>query len=169
MDIFLIPETAPFAISAFIFLGLFAIEVILLVFGASFSGAIDDMLPDLDLDGTDFSVGKAFSFVGFGRVPTLVLLMIFTLSFAAVGFGLQQALQGMLGAVAPTWLAVLLTMPVSLLVTGWASGLVAKIVPNVQTSAVSEATLIGRAATITYGTATRALPAAAEVRDDVLF
>lgn len=165
MDIFLVDGTAPFSISIMVFVGLFAVEVLLLVFGASLSGTVDDMLPDFSVDSGDFSVGKALSFVGFGKVPTLLVIMVFLVSFGLIGIGLQAAVSSVFGGYAPTWGAVSAAMLPSLAVTGRASALLARVLPNVQTSAVSEASFVGRGATVTYGTASFTLPAAAEVVD----
>ena len=166
MDIFLIDQTAPFAVSILVFLGLFVVELLLLVFGASFSGAVDDMLPDFDFDTADFSVGKAISFVGFGRVPTLMVLMVFLVMFGIVGLGAQSSFHDVFGSYAPVWIASAIALPLALMLTGFTSKVLARLLPNVQTSAVADAMLIGRGATVTYGNATAHLPAAAEVRDE---
>jgi len=113
----------------------------------------------------DFGLGQAMYFVGFGKVPFLMVLMSFLASFGLSGYAIQSVAHKMSGGVFPLLLAVPAAIVIGLLMTSRITAVLARIIPKEQTNAVSENTLIGREALVTYGTATTALPAAAEVVD----
>ncbi len=166
MEFLLSEANTPFTVAICVFLGLFTIEVLLLLFGASVSDTVDDILPDIDMDSPDFSIGKALTFVGFGRIPTLMVLMAFLVTFGLLGLGIQSEFRGVFGSFAPAWAAACMALIPSLFLTGQISRLLARVLPSIQTVAVTEASLVGRAATVVYGTATSSLPATAELRDE---
>jgi hypothetical protein len=168
MNFLLMSGVTPFTISLLVLAGLVLTEFLLLLVGTHFFGLADDLLPDFDYgaDSDGMGFGKALYFVGFGKVPFLMVLMSFLASFGLSGYGIQSIAQKFVGAVFPLALAVPAAVVVGLLLTSRITSVLARIMPKDQTSAVSEASLIGREAVITYGTATAELPATAEVIDE---
>jgi Protein of unknown function (DUF1449). len=157
----------PFTISLLVLAGLVLLEVVLLLIGTHFFGIIDDLIPDLqfDADAEGFGFGKAMYFVGFGKVPFLMVLMSFLASFGVSGYILQSVSYKLSSAVLPLAFAVPAAIVLGLLITGRITAVLARIMPKEHTTAISDNDLIGREAIVTYGTATSSLPATAEVID----
>lgn len=156
----------PFTVSLLVLVGLVLIEFVMLLIGTHFFGLVDDLLPDLDyeVDG-DLGFGKAMHFVGFGRVPSLMVLMSFLASFGLSGYAIQSIAHKLAGGLFPLLMAVPAAIVVGVLLTSRITAVLARIMPKEHTTAVSETTLIGREATVAYGTATFTRPATAEVAD----
>ena len=161
-----LPESLPFVVSLFLLLGIGILELVGLLIGMSLSGVIDDALPELSVE-ADGAQGlqKALSWLGFGRVPALVILVIVLAVFSIAGVTLQAAILRLFGSPMPALLAGLgaaaATVPVSSLLVR----AVARLVPKETSSAVNIDSLCGQAATIVIGTAKKGLPAQAKVRD----
>jgi hypothetical protein len=160
MNILIAIETWPFAAALVILLALGVIEGFGLFLGHSPSEWLQDFLPDAP-DGADGVLG----WLHWGKVPLLVLLVLFLMGFSMGGYVVQSLANGALGNMLPVWLA---SMPA--LLTGLASmhtvgGLIARIVPRDETAAVSENSLIGRAAVVSRGIAKTGYAAEAKVRD----
>lgn len=166
MDVFFTGGYLPFSIAILVFLGLFTIELLLITIGVGLSEAAGTVLPDTDMDGDISFLGHAISFVGFGKVPTTIVLMIIFAVFGVAGTVLQTTWNGLFGFVLPAGIAMVPTTLITLGLTRASTSLIARFMPSVTTSAVSERSLIGRVATITYGIATNKNPAEAEVRDE---
>lgn len=171
MNFLLSGGVTPFAISLLVLAGLVLIEIVLLLVGTHFSGLLDDMLPDMHLDidsdaGHEFVFAKALHFVGFGRVPFMMVLMSFLASFGLSGFLVQWASVSLLGTVLAYSGAVPLAFAGGVLLTSRICSVLAKVMPEDQTTVISEKSFVGRPALVTYGTATATLPATAEVVDE---
>jgi hypothetical protein len=163
--------TMPFSVSLLVLAGIVLIEIVLLLVGTHFFGLLDDLIPDLhaDLDhdgGHELSFGKVLHFVGFGRVPFMMVLMSFLATFGLAGFVIQWVSAGVIGRALPYAGAIPLAFALALPATGRICAVLARILPKEQTSAVSAATFIGREAVVKYGAATVALPATAAVLDE---
>lgn len=165
MSALLAPENTPFAVA----LALLLLLVVVQVLGAS------HLFPDLDFDG-DASGGGApeagadlggglVSMLGIGRVPFVVWLSFFLASFGLIGLSLQKLVESLLGgtfsAPAAGGMALAASLPVNAAITG----LVGKIWPRDETTAVPIDSLVGRRGTIAIGRAERGNPARATVRD----
>lgn len=185
---FFAPENLPFSVALTIMVILGFLEGLGLVVGLAFSELLDSLLPDHDVgldahvegDVPHFSGGsgvefghadhvgpftRMLSWLRVGRVPILILLVIFLLSFGLGGLVLQALVSAAVG----THLPALVAVPVAL-VFGVGSmnvlgGLAEKIIPRDESSAVSQESFVGRIAVITTGTARRGKPAEARLRD----
>ena len=93
---------------------------------------------------------------------SLILLTCFGLS----GLFLQSFAQNTFGAMLPTWFASAAAFAVSLPAVRLVGGVLARILPKDETSAVSEQSFIGRVGTITLGTARHNSPAEAKLVDE---
>lgn len=172
---------APFAIALLTMLGLAVVELIALVTGFSVNDVVDDFFAS-HVDVTAGSgatgmeatgpgeaasvVGRFLAWLHVGRVPVLMILIVFLTVFGVLGLVGQGMLRSITGFALPAILAAPAVFVVSLPVVRAASGLLARIMPRDETSAVDIATLVGRTAVVTGGTARTGLPAQARVRDN---
>jgi len=103
MDLLLAPETWPFAVAGLLMLSIAAIEGIALMIGASATGWVDSLLhhsPDALLHHSPDAPDTVDSWLGWlhlGRVPLLVLVILFLALFALVGFALDLVAAASLG------------------------------------------------------------------------
>lgn len=187
---FLAPENAPFAVALMIMVMLGFIEGIGMVIGLGVSDVLDSFLPDIDADleidvdiDADLDAGVAshgveighvdqigpftrmLSWLRIGRVPILILAVIFLLAFGLGGLVLQSVVSGLLGAPLPTLIAVVPALFFGVGSMNVLGGLAGKVVPRDESSAVSHDSFVGRIATITVGTARTGSSAEARLRD----
>lgn len=125
--------------------------------------ALADTEVDADVDG-GFADGL-LSFLGIGRVPFMVWLVSFLLTFAALGVGIQALADGLVGAPLDRWLAAAIAAVAALPVTGVVVRPIAAILPGDETSVVGLDSLVGRRAKIVTGRAAAGHPARAQVHD----
>jgi membrane protein implicated in regulation of membrane protease activity len=149
LDFIAAPENLPFAVALTLMLLIGVVEALGLGAGAV----------ELDLD-ADAGGGALLDWLGIGRVPLLMLLVVFLAAFGLLGLALQQAI-GPLSA----WIAGPIAAAAALPVTGIGARGLARIMPQDETTAVSLETLVGRRGTVTVGTARSGSPAQARVRD----
>jgi len=163
--VLLAPETWPFTAATFLMLLIAIIEGIAMVVGANLSESIQHALPD-PWDDVHGPFDKLLGWLYIGRVPVLVLIVLFLAGFAITGFGLNMVVHRFFGLWVPTIISVpaafLATLPiVRILGAG-----VARLVPQDETYAVSFESLIGRVGTIINGTARPGYPAQAKVPNE---
>lgn len=165
-------ENLPFAAAAVLMLALGGIELIGMLVAASPSAALDSWLPahgsDLDADaGAGMgAMAQALDWLHIGKVPSLVLLVLYLAGYAIAGFGLQALARAVLGQPLPTWLAAFAVIPAGLGAMRVCGRWFGKLIPQDESSAVSESTLIGRTGTVSEGCAVRGSAAQARVRDE---
>lgn len=160
-SLFFAPETVPFGVALALMLGLAVIEGIGLFTAMSPSQWLDNMVPELDADGLEGALG----WLHVGKVPMLVLLILFLLGFALCGYALQLIARGALGTYLPLWAAIVPAALMGLTTVRGLGALLAYIIPRDETSAVGEEALVGRAGMVTQGTARRGQAAEVKVRD----
>lgn len=122
-----------------------------------------DMDSDLHVEGDlhfDF-----LSWLGVGRLPLLMLIVIFLAIFGIGGLALQQLLRDLAGGPLPTLAAVPAVGIAALPVTGVAARLLAPILPRDFTTAVPLDVLVGSSAQIVTGRARSGSPARARAED----
>ncbi len=166
---------APFVIAGFVLLILLAVELLGFFFGG-ISGFLDNLLPesliDADLDAdmsvdSDMSLGlKALDWLYVGRIPTMILLILFIASFCITGFIIQQLAYSFLGHFISPWLAALDALVISVPLLKMLSALLYPILPKDESSAVSGDSLVGKPARILLGSASIGHPAQAKVTDE---
>ncbi|MEM8795505.1 MAG: YqiJ family protein [Pseudomonadota bacterium] len=187
MEILFSPATTSFAVALCLMLVIALIEVLGAFFGLSPSSAVDNMLPEVDADvdfDTDIAGGpldgdtpvvsttenagplsQVLGWLCVGRVPVLVLLIVFLTAFGMLGFAIQGLADSLIGTPLPEFLAVIPALAGALPATRFSGLTLAKLIPKEETEAVSQAHFIGRLATITGGEARRGLAAEAKVVD----
>jgi hypothetical protein len=162
IDFWLADENLIFA-AAFVLM--IAIGLLQLI-GLGDLGSDVDIDTDIDADvGGTGVVGGLLSFFGWGRLPFMILLVLFLLVFGLTGFAGQQFIQSLTGGLLPAMLAAPGAALVALPLTGLLSRPLAKIIPQDETTAVSIDDLTGRRAIIDIGTAKPGYPARAKVAD----
>lgn len=111
------------------------------------------------------SAGGILDILGIRKVPLTVWLALFCALFAGTGLVLQTALWSTLGWMLPRIIAVPLALVPSLAFTRSLAGLIARLIPRDETSAISERSLGRRRGVITVGTARRGSPAQVRITD----
>jgi hypothetical protein len=164
VDLFLAPENVPFGVAFGVLIGLAIVEGIGAFIAASPSALLENLLPDKDLDG-DGIIDGPLGWLHVGKVPLLVVLILFLFGFSLCGYVVQVFARGILGNYLPTWIAVVPSFFMGLTTVRGLGALIAHIVPKDETSAVSDQTLIGRAGIVMGGTARFGLAAQVRVRD----
>jgi hypothetical protein len=162
VNLFTAPETLPFGIAVALIVAIALLEGFGMLVALSPSNLIDDWLPDVD---SDSGLDRVLGWLHLGRVPALVLLILFLLGYALFGYGLQKVAFNLLGGFLPAWVAGLLAVPPGLATVRALGALVAHIIPRDETSAVSEQSLVGRVGVISGGCARRGMAGQARVRD----
>ena len=169
MNLLLAPETWPFAVAGLLMLSIAAIEGVALLIGASAMGWVDSLLhhsPDALLHHSPDSPDSWLGWLHLGKVPLLVLVVLFLALFALVGFALNLAAAGVFGAMIPPLIAAPVAAVASLPLMRVCAGGIAHLIPSDQTYAVSLDTLVGRVAVIVSGTARLGYPAQGKVTSE---
>jgi len=118
--------------------------------------------------GHDFHVDAEadwLSWLGVGRLPLLMLLVVFLAMFGAIGLVGQQIALDTAGRLLPAPIAVPAAALLALPLTGAAARVVALIMPRDETTAIDVDQLVGRRGAIVVGQARRGSPAKTRVRD----
>lgn len=150
LEIIAAPANLPFAVALLVMLLIGAVEAV----GLGASAVHLDVHADVD------GGGDLLGWLGIGRVPLLMLLVVFLALFGLIGLAIQQ-----FAGPLPLWIAVPAATVAALPLTGLGARGLARIIPGDETTAVSLDSLVGRRGTITIGTARRGSPAQARVAD----
>lgn len=173
-ELFVHPSNLAFSVSLCLMLLLGILECLLLVVGTTSQGFLDQFIPDdlldvhhadLDLDSNHSLWVQFLDWLYLGRIPVLVWLIIFLTTYALFGFIAQHLYLQVFGDFLPFWmiapLSLLLCMPIVRVV----SRIIAKIIPQDETTAIRLDQLIGLEAEIILGDAKPNYPAQAKVKD----
>lgn len=158
-------ETWPFTAAAFVMLLIGIVEGLAMLVGASLSETLQHALPD-SWGHVDGPFDKVFGWLYVGRVPLLVLLVLFLAGFALTGFGLNLVVHRYFNSWVPTIISVPVAFLVTLPIVRVLSAGLARVIPTDETFAVSFDSLVGRVATIVTGTARAGYPAQAKVPNE---
>lgn len=170
-------QNMPFSVALAVMFGIAVLEGVATLLGVGFSHLLDALLPDLDIDlhihaDVDASelpaatgLSKFLSWLRVGQVPVLILLVVFLMTFGLLGLGIQALVSNTLGLLLPGLVASTAALFISLPVVRIVGGGLERVMPKDETEAVSEASLVGRIATITIGKAEKGSPAEAKVKD----
>lgn len=175
--LFFSPGTVPFTAALGLMLAIGLLELLSTVMGLGVSHALDKVVGALHLDtdvdadvhvGDVHHVGALSQVLGWlhvGKVPVLIVFVIFLTLFGLLGLALQAIIQGLTGSMLPALLAVIPAFVGSLPGVRLTAGVLARVLPRDETDAVSRASFIGRIATLGPATALRGTPAQAKLRD----
>ncbi|MBT9609795.1 uncharacterized protein DUF1449 [Aquabacterium commune] len=162
MSLFAAPQNLPFGIGFALIVGIALLEGVGMLVSMSPSNFLDDLLPDID---GDSGLDRVLGWLHAGKVPALVLLLLFLCGYTVFGYSLQVVANGLFGGYLPAWLAGLLAVPAGMATVRGLGSLIAHIIPRDETSVVSEQSLVGRVGVIVGGGARRGLAAQARVKD----
>jgi|SRR5215217_335881 len=169
MDVFA-SETAPFAVAIGLTLAIALIELLGLLLGAQPSAMVDSALPDfdVDIDAPEMELGplsQSLSWLSFGKLPALVVLILITASFGLCGFAVHEVLRQTAGFALDPWIASVPALFGAAFITRHVGGAIARIMPKEETEAVSTKAFVGRVATVFRGVAGHGTPAEAKLTD----
>lgn len=137
-----------------------ALALMLLIGAAELAGLSGAAEIDADAHG-----GDLLGWLGLGRVPLSILLVLFLAIFGAVGLVGQQIAADRLGGPLSAWIAGPLAGVAALPLTGMAARLLGPLLPRDETTAIDLDDLVGRQATVVTGTAAAGSPARARAAD----
>lgn len=164
MELILAPESWPFSVSLILIIAIAIIEGSGLLIGHTFSGWLDQLLPDASV-----GAGASEAWLGWlhvGKVPTLVLLVTLLTAFTMLGYAIAALSKGLFGFYPPAILATPVAFVGALPVVRVLGAGIARITPRDETTAVLLETLVGRIAVIVNGTARTNYPAEARVKNE---
>jgi hypothetical protein len=164
MTVFLAPESWPFLLATIILLVITVLEGLTLLVGFSASHWLDNLLPHAE--GADGAFDSVLGWLHIGKVPLLILLVIFLTSFAVTGFALNLVVYALVGLRVPAVIAVPVALIAALPMVRGIGAAVARLIPRDQSYAVSLDSLVGRVAAIVSGTARHGFPAQAKVTSE---
>ncbi len=188
LDLFFSPHMQPFAVSLGVVVGMVVLELVMMLMGASLLGGDSDVSldaePGLDVDaGFDAEAGfeadlegaEAVSggdgvsglagWLGLGEAPFAIWLAGFLTAFGLAGYTLQAVLNAVIGAPLPAFIASVIALPVALAISARFARFIGRIMPKLETTAISSRSYGGRRGVITVGTARRGNPAQARLTD----
>jgi hypothetical protein len=158
-------ETWPFTVATFLMLLIAIVEGVAMVLGASVSESLQEALPN-PWDDVHGPFDKVLGWLYVGRVPLLVLLVLFLAGFALTGFALNMVTSRFFGVWTPPVISVPAAFFATLPVVRILGAGLARVIPQDQTYAVSFESLVGRVATIVTGVARQGYPAQARVPNE---
>lgn len=165
MEVFVAAQSWPFIVALLLLILVTVVEGLSVLFGLSASGWLDNVLPD-PWDSIHGPVDSWLGWLYVGRVPALVLIVIFLAAFSFTGLAVNLVVHRIAGI----WVPVLVSVPVAFVsampvVRILGAGL-ARVIPKDESSAVTLDTLVGRVAMIVGGEARRGNPAQGKVVTD---
>jgi len=146
-------ENLPFVVALTIVLLIGAIEAVGLGAGS--------LSHDLHLDAN----GDWLGWLGVGKLPLLMLLVVFLACFGIIGLVGQQLAHDHLGTLLPAVIAAPAAGIAALPATGLAARLLARVIPRDETTAIDLGQLVGLQGEIIVGRAAQGSPAKARIRD----
>lgn len=169
LDFAFAQENLFFGISLCLMLIIAFFEGVGVLFGVALSDTLDGLIPDFDLDpeigdvGSQGALSRLLGWLRVGKVPILMLLVVFLFWFGIIGYTFNFIAYGVLDLMLPSVIstpaAVLLALPC----TRFGGGILEWVMPKDETSAIKRDIFVGRVARITVGKATVERAAEAKV------
>ncbi len=119
----------------------------------------------MNIDGSSGLLVQFLDWLYIGRVPLLIWLIIFLTLYGLSGLILQSVLFQWIGQYITAWIMAPAGLFLSMPLVRYSAMLIARILPQDETTAIYSDELIGRTATIILGVATPNSPAEAKVQD----
>lgn len=148
-----------FSAALVVVLGIGVLELVGLLVGGSLSSMLDGVIGDVPEAG-----GLAWLHVG--RLPLLVILVLFLTAFSFLGFALQGVASAVVGQDLPALAASPLALVGSLPATRAVGSALLRIVPRDESAAIAASSFVGRTATLTTGEARQGKSAEARFQDE---
>jgi len=170
IDFLLTEFNTGFAISLGIVLAIALMEGIGMLIGLSLINLVDQISPfDVEVNfDTDVSSGGLTALIGWlylDRMPLLVWLILLLSNFAISGYSLNYLSINLIGSVFSTDLTYISAIILAIFLTRLSGGVVARVIPQNESAAISSMYFNGEIARITIGTARKNSPAEAVLTD----
>ena len=162
MSLFTAAQTVPFGVALLVMLGLAVLEMIGLVTSLSPTQWFDQLLPEPNIDG---GLDGVLGWLHIGKVPSLILLILFLASFAVIGYAIQIIARNILLGYLPAWVAAIPALFGAITSVRVCGKGLAFIVPKDESSAMSELEFVGRIALVTAVSSQQGMAAQARFRD----
>jgi len=159
MDFLLSEGNWIFSAALVVMLGIGVLELVALLVGGSLSSMMDGMIGDAPEAG-----GLAWLHVG--RLPLLVILVMWLASFSLLGFALQGVVSAVIGQGLPALAASPLALLGALPMTRAAGSALIRILPRDESAAIATSSFVGRTATLIAGEASAGKGAEARFQDE---
>jgi len=172
MSSLLQPGYAPFMAAIGIMIAVGLLEGLTLLCGFSATAHAGNLIAhhfEIDHAGSGAEAGLVAQFLGWlhiGRVPFLILLVLFLTGFAVAGLALQSILHAVFHFMLPPSIAACVALPLSLLFVRRTGRPIGRLMPQEESSAMSEIDFIGRPVQIVTGEASQGNPAEARFVDE---
>lgn len=165
MEVFVVQQSWPFVVALLLLLLVTVVEGLSVLFGMNASGWLDNVLPD-PWDSIHGPIDNWLGWLHVGRVPALILIVIFLAAFSFTGLTANVVVHRLFGI----WVPVVISIPLAFVsampvVRVLGAGL-ARVIPKDESSAVTLDTLVGRVAVIVGGEARKGNPAQGKVVTD---
>lgn len=163
-----------FSVSLCLMFLLGIVECLLLVIGSSSQGFLDQFIPDqllethhpdIDLNADHGVFVELLDWLYLGRIPVLVWLIVFLTTYALFGFIVQAIYFNFTQNYFPLWIIAPASFFLCMPIVRICAAVLAKIIPQDETTAIYSDELIGRTALIILGEAKQNYPAQAKVVD----
>ena len=159
MDFLLSEGNWIFSAALVVMLGIGVLELVALLVGGSLSSMMDGMIGDAPEAG-----GLAWLHVG--RLPLLVILVMWLASFSLLGFVLQGVVSAVIGQGLPALAASPLALLGALPMTRAVGSALIRILPRDESAAIATSSFVGRTATLIAGEASAGKAAEARFQDE---
>ena len=158
-ELFYLYENMPFTIALCVALLIGIVELFSLLLGG-ISNAFDGFLPDKDISlSTDIDGFSLTDYLCIGKIPLLMWLVVFLVSYGLSGIILQMIFH------LNVYIAGIIVLFLSTIPTRYVSLFLHKVIPQDETDALSHNDFIGYSATIILGKSTKDHPAEAAFID----
>ncbi|UTW54773.1 YqiJ family protein [Kordiimonas sp. SCSIO 12610] len=171
IELFLAPENIAFSVALGLVIAIGVLEGIGAVVGFALSGLLDSIFPEADIDldagdvGDSGAFGEFLSWLRFREVPVIVIMIAFLTAFGLTGIVFQGVLAAILGSTVNGFVASISSLLICLPVVRFFAGVLAKIMPKDETSAVKTDSFVGHSAKVVLGTMGRGNPAQIKLAD----
>ena len=147
-------------------LALLLLEVASMLFGISLLGMLDsDVDVDLDADMDAGGVTALLSWLSIDKLPTMIWLVLLLTSFGLSGYITNLVFINVINDFAPAIISIPSAFVLGLLITGRTGGILSRMLPKNESSAMSTDAFVGNVAQITLGKAVAGSPAEAKFTD----
>lgn len=175
LDLIFAPQNFIFGVAITLMFLLFILEIVALMIGGA-NDWVDGFLPDslteahaeIGIDSPSVETGVFIRFLSWlyvGKIPLLMLMVVFLAVFGLTGFIFQSVVYSLLGFYLPKIIAVIVVWFLSLpIVRLFAKGLY-NILPKDETTAIDSKELVGRVGVVVLGNATANEFAQVRVKD----
>lgn len=131
------------------------IELVGFIIGTTISNLIDTVVGwdvDFDIDIGHHHPGiftATLGWLSFGKIPFMMVIVVFLTSFALCGLIIQETTESLFGFYWPQFLAVSTAFVAAVPILHFIGEWIARIMPKVETSAISSNTFVGNTAVVT--------------------